>query len=154
MTSDQENEMPPAEPIVKKDFRLVTKTGNELIKTIISTRDAVNHPQVIKEGLETALREYIAVVVEKSNLSDLIEEDVKYNFLSLVDVKSIFQSPETRKDPVTDKIGHQLEKTMANQVTIMKKLDVVDRLESVSIFTTFILVIGEMYFVNVYFLMM
>ena len=134
MTSDQEDGMPPAEPLVKKDFRLVTKTGNDLIKTITSTRDAVNHPQVIRDGLEAALREYITVVVEKANLSELIDQDDKYNFLALLDVKSIFLQPETRKDPVTDKIGHQLEKTMANQVTIMKKLDVVDRLESVSYF--------------------
>ena len=120
------------QPNQKRDFRLITKSGNELIKTITSTKDSLDHAQIIKDGLETVIREYVSVIVEKSDLTDLVQGNETYKFLTLLDVKSIFHEPGARKDPITDKIGFQLDKTMANQVTIMKKLEVVDRLDHVS----------------------
>ena len=136
--TEEGDDMPPATlikndaPNQKRDFRFITKNGNELIKTIVNTRESMDHPQIIKDGLEAVIRDYISVIVEKSDLNNLVQEDEKYKFLSLLDVKSIFGDPGTRKDPVSEKIGFQMEKTMANQNAIMKKLEVVDRLDHVS----------------------
>lgn len=131
MTLIEENQTQKTDPPPKKDFRLITKSGNELIKTIANTRESPDHSQIIKDGLEAVIREYVSVIVEKSDLTGLMKDE-KYKFLSLLDVKSIFCEPGARKNPVTDKIGFQLEKTMANQVAIMKKLEVFDRLDHVS----------------------
>ena len=130
MTSDTET-LPPMEKLKKRDFKTVTQNGNDLIKTINTTKDAADHPQIIKEGLEAVVREYISIIVEKANLNELINTEEKYKFLGLVDVKSIFET-ETKKNPVSEKIAHQMEKTVTNQASIMKKLEVIDRLDHVS----------------------
>ena len=125
------SDMPEATKIVPKDFRLVTKSGNELIKVINTTRDAEDHPNIIKEGLETVIREYISIIVEKTNLSDLIDSDEKYKFLTNVDVKSIFEPKKLAKNPTTEKSQFLIEQSIKNQDKILKKMETIDRLDQV-----------------------
>ena len=61
----------------KRDFRTVTKSGNDLVKTILATKESPDHGQIIKEGLETVIKEYISIIVEKTDLNALILEDQK-----------------------------------------------------------------------------
>ena len=77
--------LPDMDPIQKRDFRLVTKNGNDLIKTITTTKEAEGHPDIIKEGLEATLREYISIIVEKSDLNELVTNDERYKFLGSLD---------------------------------------------------------------------
>ena len=127
--------LPEMEQIQKRDFRLVTRTGNDLIKTITTTKEAEGHPEIIKEGLEAAVREYISIIVEKSSLNELISNDERYSFLGSLDVKSIFDSKkgsnESKKDPAAEKLIHLVEVTTKNQDKILKKLETIDRLDQV-----------------------
>ena len=119
------------EPLVKRDFRTVTKTGNELIKTITTTIESPDHPEIIKEGLEAAIREYVSIVVEKAELNLKISEEDKYKFLGKLDVKSIFEESATGRDPVAEKSGHLLETCMKDQKVILQKLEVIGKVEKV-----------------------
>ena len=127
-------DMPPADPIPgvhKRDFKTVTKTGNELIKTIVTTKDAQGHAEIIKDGLEAAVREYISIIVEKADLNDLVNTDGDYKFLGSLDVKSIFEEKSGGRNPTTDKTNFLAEKTASNQEKILKKLETFDRLDQV-----------------------
>ena len=126
-------DMPNAEAIQKRDFRLVTKTGNELIKTITTTKDTVGHPEIIKDGLEAAVREYISIIVEKSDLNDLVNTKDEYKFLGSLDVKSIFEEKVGRKNPTTEKTNHLAQLSVNNQEKILRKLEAIDRLDQVSL---------------------
>ena len=121
--------VPELEVIAKRDFRTVTKTGNELIKTITTTAESPDHDMIIKEGLEAAIREYISIVVEKSNLSDLSLEDEKYKFLSSLDVKSIFEPNTVKQPPLMEKTQHLVEQMAKDQKQALKKLEVMDQLD-------------------------
>ena len=117
--------------LVKRDFRLVTTSGNDLIKSITATRDSEDHPSIIKEGLESTIREYISIIVEKADLNDLVASDEKYQFLGKLDVKSMFEPKKTQKDPVAEKSRHLIEQSIQNQNSILKKLETLDRLDQV-----------------------
>ena len=120
--------------VAKRDFRTVTKTGNELIRTITTTAGAKDHDQIIKEGLEAAIREYISIVVEKSDLNTLVTENESYKFLGKLDIKSIFDpSPTstTSSTIVNDKLSFQVEKIREDQKAILKKMSSIDQLEKV-----------------------
>ena len=125
--------MPEMTKLVPRDFRLVTKTGNELIKTITSTREASDHTGIIKEGLEAAIREYISIIVEKADLNELIDTKDDYKFLAELDVKSMLEKTVTgtTKDPVAEKSSHLIEQSIKNQSVIMKKMETIDRLDQV-----------------------
>ena len=117
-----------------RDFRLVTKNGNELIKTINNSRDAPSHPQIIKDGLEAVIREYISIIVEKASLNELVNTDENYHFLGKLDVKALFEDQKpskTGKDPVAEKTGYLIEKSIQNQDTILKKMETLDNLDKV-----------------------
>lgn len=116
-----------------RDFRLVTKNGNELIKTINNSRDAPSHPQIIKDGLEAVIREYISIIVEKASLNELVNTDKEYHFLGKLDVKALFENKPTTsgKDPVAEKTGHLIEKSIQNQDSILKKMETLDNLDKV-----------------------
>ena len=123
--------LPEMETLVKRDFRTVTKTGNDLIKTITTTTDSPDHAGIIKEGLEAAVREYISIIVEKSDLNPLVTDDDRYKFLGKLDVKSIFEEKVTKMDPVAEKSKHLLEASLKDQKLILKKLETIDRLDQV-----------------------
>ena len=127
---------PEMETIAKRDFRTVTKTGNELIKTIMTTAGAQDHGQIIKEGLEAAIREYISIVVEKADLNPLVSDNENYRFLGQLDIKSIFEPSEassTTSTVVTDKLQFLVDKIRDDQKFIIKKLGAIDQIEKVKI---------------------
>ena len=115
----------------KRDFRTVTKTGNELVKTITANASSEDHGQIIKEGLESAIIEYIAIIVEKSDLGSLIADDEKYKFLQKVDVKSIFEPKTTEKSVLGEKTQFLVDKIWNDQKVIIKKLGAIDNIEKV-----------------------
>lgn len=119
------------DPPQKRDFRTVTRSGNELIKTITTTSGAADHGQIIKDGLEAAIFEYISIIVEKADLKDLVSTDDKYKFLGKLDIKSIFEPKIKSKSVVTDKLQHVVDKISADQKTMLKKLAAIDQLEQV-----------------------
>ena len=126
-----ENALPEMETIQKRDFRTVTKTGNDLVKTITTTSDVVDHDEIIKEGLEAAIVEYVSIIVEKADLNHLISTEEKYKFLGKLDIKSIFEKPSERNPVASNKLNHQIEKLISDQKVIMKKMGVLDTLEQV-----------------------
>lgn len=125
------SERPELVKIAQRDFRQVTKAGNELIKTITSTRDASDHTGIIKEGLEAAIREYVSIIVEKADLNELVDSNDDYKFLGQLDVKSIFEQKSTNKDPVVEKSSHLIEQSIKNQSIILKKMEMIERLDQV-----------------------
>ena len=124
---------PETEINTKRDFRTVTKTGNDLVKTITANATADDHDQIIKEGLESAIIEYIAVIVEKSDLNNLITENEKYNFLAKLDIKSIFETrtPKKNIDALEEKTQFLVDKIWNDQKLIIKKLGAIDNIEKV-----------------------
>ena len=117
------------QPAPKRDFRTVTRSGNELIKTITTTSGAVDHDQIIKEGLESAISEYVAIIVEKA---ELVTTEEKYKFLRKLDFKSIFETKPKSNSVVNDKLQHMVDKIWSDQKLILKKMTAIDQLEQVS----------------------
>ena len=116
----------------KRDFKTVTKTGNELIKAIQATHESEDHGQIIKEGLQSAIREYISIILEKAELSDKVGDDKRYDFLQEMDFQSIFEDRQAVEAVVTQKLHHLVEQSVKDQKSVLKKLDVLDRLDQVS----------------------
>ena len=127
-----DSNLPDMEPIgTKRDFRTVTKSGNDLVKTILATKESPEHDQIIKEGLEAVIKEYISIIVEKTDLNVLVTEDAKYKFLQKLDIKSIFESKPATKSPTADKLIFVVDKIAEDQKSILKKLGSIDQIEKV-----------------------
>ena len=128
-----ESSLPEMEQIgAKRDFRTVTKSGNDLVKTILATRESPEHDQIIKEGLEAVIKEYISIIVEKTDLNVLVTEDEKYKFLQKLDIRSIFDSKPASRSPTADKLNFVVDKIAEDQKSILKKLGAIDQIEKVS----------------------
>ena len=130
-----DTEPAPLEPIPTqkpRDFKTVTRSGNELVKTITTTHGAADHGQIIKEGLESAILEYVSIIVEKADLTDLAINDEKYKFLMKLDIKSIFEPKQNTGSVVTDKLQHVVDKIATDQKAMLKKLAAIDQIEQVS----------------------
>ena len=116
----------------KRDFRTITKNGNDLVKTIIATKESPDHGQIIKEGLESTIKEYISIIVEKTDLNELVSEGGKYQFLQKLDIRSIFEPKKSEKDAAGDKLQFVVDQIANDQKSILKKLGTIDQLEKVS----------------------
>ena len=118
----------------KRDFKTVTKTGNELIKTIQATAEAEDHGQIIKDGLESAIREYISIILERSDTTNKVGQDGRYDFLIKLDIQSIFEEKVMAEAVASNKLQHLVEQLAKDQKNVLKKIEVMDRLDQVGTF--------------------
>ena len=82
-------EPPPAEMLTKRTFTTVTTTGNELIKKCKAAADE-DKLAIIVHGLEIATKEYISIMLEKLELSEVITHTPKASFLYKLDLSKVF----------------------------------------------------------------
>ena len=103
----------------KRDFKTVTKTGNELIKTIQATAEAEDHGQIIKDGLESAIREYISIILERSDTTNKVGQDGRYDFLIKLDIQSIFEEKVMAEAVASNKLQHLVEQLAKDQKNVL-----------------------------------
>ena len=85
------------EQIKKRTFTTITTTANNLIKKVKSAGEEDKLP-ILLEGLEAATREYLSIMLEKLELTDIIAHSPKGRFLYALDLKTLFTSEAEKKE--------------------------------------------------------
>ena len=87
-----ENDLPPMDQVGKKrTFTTITTTANNLIK---KCKNAVEEEKlaVLVEGLESATKEYLSIMLEKLDLTEILTHSPKGKFLYELDLKTLFSA--------------------------------------------------------------
>ena len=86
----------------KRTFTTITTTANKLIK---KCKNAVDEDKLatLVEGLQGATREYLSIMLEKLDLTEILTHSPQGKFLYELDLQSLF-SPE-EKDVEEVKVG-------------------------------------------------
>lgn len=98
---------PNMEPVGKKrTFTTVTTTANDLIKKCKNALDE-DKLAIILEGLEEATREYLSIMLEKLELSEIIDHTPKAQALYELDISGLFslEKPEIEQAQVKCALG-------------------------------------------------
>ena len=88
---------PPMDNIKKRTFTTITTTANNLIKKVKSAGEEDKLP-ILLEGLESATREYLSIMLEKLELTDILVHSPKGRFLYALDLKTLFTSEAEKKE--------------------------------------------------------
>ena len=91
MSDLSEPEVPEMKKLEKRDFRTVTATGTALIKEVKATPDE-EKLAVLIDGLESATKEYISIMLEKAQLEQILTHSPEGSFLYKLDFKGLFES--------------------------------------------------------------
>ena len=98
-----DTEPPPMETVgTKRTFTTITTTANKLIKKCKSALDE-DKLAVILEGLEGATKEYMSIMLEKLEVSEIAEHTPKAQELFQLDIAGLFQleKPDVEKATVS-----------------------------------------------------
>ena len=96
-----DSEPPPLDQVAKKrTFTTITTTANNLIKKVKSAIEE-DKLAVLVNGLEAATKEYMSIMLEKLELTDIIEHSPKGQFLYELDFKTLFSSEEKEVQEAT-----------------------------------------------------
>ena len=96
-----ETEPPPMDNVGKKrTFTTITTTANNLIKKCQKAAEEDKLATLV-DGLEGATREYLSIMLEKLDLSDIILHSPKGKFLYELDLKKLFSPEEKEVEEVT-----------------------------------------------------
>ena len=97
-----ESEPGKMETIKKRTFTTITTTANNLIKKCKNALDDDKLP-VLVEGLEEATREYLSIMLEKLEVSEIINHAPKAKALYELDIAGLFnlEKPEIEKATVS-----------------------------------------------------
>ena len=100
-----EPELPPLDQVGKKrTFTLITTTANNLIKKVKSVGDE-EKLAILVDGLHAATREYISIMLEKLELTEIISHSPKGKFLYELDLKKLFTQEDKELEQVTVSFG-------------------------------------------------
>lgn len=91
-----ESEPPQMDNVGKKrTFTTITTTANNLIKKCQKAAEEDKLATLV-QGLEAATREYLSIMLEKLDLTEIITHSPKGKFLYELDLKKLF-SPEEKE---------------------------------------------------------
>ena len=96
-----ENELPPLDQVGKKrTFTTITTTANNLIK---KCKNVVEEEKlaVLVEGLESATKEYLSIMLEKLDLAEILTHSPKGKFLYELDLKTLFSAEAKEVEEAT-----------------------------------------------------
>ena len=84
----------------KRTFTTITTTANNLIKKCQKAAEEDKLATLV-DGLEGATREYLSIMLEKLELSEIIIHSPKGKFLYELDLKKLFSPEEKEVEEVT-----------------------------------------------------
>ena len=94
-----DQEPAPMEPVgQKRTFATITATANKLIKRCKNAPDE-EKLAIVVEGLELATKEYLSIMLEKLDLTEIISHSPQAKRLYELDLVSLFtlEKPEVEK---------------------------------------------------------